>query len=303
MKAQKKQKVGGGFRRAYWRFSYNLLNRHMGRQYQRFSSLQDKIRMSGIRLTYEVYLCGMFLTSAIIGVAALAVGGVVLSLLHFSTVGAVGLGIFFGIAGAGVSFFIQFLIPRFRASGRKRRIDEDLAFVVSRMAVLSASGMTPEAAIRAIAEDDSNDLIIKEFRKIVRDQTLLGMDLSHALQEARRRSPSDTFAAFLDGMIATANSGADIESYLMKQSKTLMNDKRLKVKAFSESLGVVAEMYTTLLVVMPLILIILFAVMGVIVGNLGGLSITLLIQLVVYVMIPFGGIIVLVIADSIMPRR
>jgi len=62
-------------------------------------------------------------------------------------------------------------------------------------------------------------------------------------------------------------------------------------------------MYTTLLVVMPLILIILFAVMGVIVGSLGGFSINLLIELVVYVLVPFGGIMMMVLADSMMPRR
>jgi len=171
------------------------------------------------------------------------------------------------------------------------------------MAVLSASGMTPETVIREVAADDSNELIIQEFRKIVRDMNLLGMDLTQALQEARKRSASDEFAAFLDGMISTSNSGADIQQYLIKQSKTLMNDKRLKTKQFSETLGIIAEMYTTILVVMPLILIILFAVMGVISGSLGGISITLLIELVVYVMVPIGGTVIMVMADGIMPKR
>jgi len=54
---------------------------------------------------------------------------------------------------------------------------------------------------------------------------------------------------------------------------------------------------------MPLILIILFAVMGVIAGSLGGVSITFLIEMVVYLMVPMGGIMIMVIADGIMPRR
>ena len=66
---------------------------------------------------------------------------------------------------------------------------------------------------------------------MVRDMNLLGMDLTQALIEERKRTPSDVFAQFLDGMIATASSGADIQQYLVKQSKSLMNDKRLKTKA------------------------------------------------------------------------
>lgn len=301
MKAQKPKSAG--IIRSYWRKSYELLDPHMGRFYKRFAPMEDKIRKSGIRLTYRVYLCGMFLSSAIGFVAGFGLTLLLGIVFGTSLVGLIGFPLVVGIATGAIIFSLHFFFPRFRTSGRRRRLDEDLAFVVGRMAVLSASGMTPEAVIRQIAEDNSNDLVIKEFRKIVRDMTLLGMDLTHALQEARRRSASDGFAAFLDGMISTSNSGADINQYLLKQSTSLMNDKRLKTKQFAETLGVIAEMYTTLLVVMPLILIILFAVMGVIVGNLGGLSINLLIELVVYVMVPFGGIMIMVMADGIMPRR
>jgi len=275
----------------------------MGRLYKTFGSMEDRIRKSGIRITYQVYICGMVMSTII----AFVVGwGLTLGLTLIAPVSIavrVVVPVMIGILVGTVVFGIQFMLPAMRTGSRKKRVDEELAYVVGRMAVLAASGMTPENIIKQIAEDDSNDLLIKEFRKIVRDMSLLGMDLNHALQEARRRSASDVFAAFLDGMVSTSDSGADIDAYLLKQSKTLMNDKRLKTKQFSETLGVVAEMYTTLLVVMPLILIILFAVMGVIVGSLGGLSINLLIELVVYVLVPFGGIMMMVLADSMMPRR
>jgi len=303
-KAGKVDKAQGqGFFRSYWRFAYTHLDKRVGRLYNMFSSMDDKIRKSGMRLTYKVYICGLVLSAIIAFVVCAGVGLGLSLLLHISIAAKIVVPIMLGIMGGALTFGIQFLMPGMRAGSRKKRVDEELAFVVGRMAVLSASGMTPENIIRQIAEDNSNDMLVAEFRKIVRDMTLLGMDLNRALVEERRRTSSDLFAAFLDGMVATANSGADIDQYLLKQSKTLMNDKRLKTKAFSETLGVVAEMYTTLLVVMPLILIILFAVMGVIVGSLGGLSINLLIQLVVYVLVPFGGIMMMVLADSMMPRR
>ncbi len=298
-----KPKAEGGLGRAYWRFAYFHLDKHMGRLYKACMSIEPQIRKGGMRLSYQAYLCGMTLTTIIAGVVALVVGLVLDATVSFPIGTKIGLPIGLMIT-AGIAFFgFQFLRPRFKLNGRKRQIDEELAYVVSRMAVLSASGMTPATVIREIAADDSKETIVQEFRKIVRDQNLLGMDLTQALIEARKRSASDEFAAFLDGMISTSNSGASIQDYFVKSSKTLMNDKRLKTKQFSETLGVIAEMYTTILVVMPLILIILFAVMGVISGSLGGISITLLIELVVYVMVPIGGAVIMVMADGIMPKR
>ncbi|MDA4123629.1 MAG: type II secretion system F family protein [Thaumarchaeota archaeon] len=293
----------GGFTRSYWRKAYALLDPRMEPLYKRFGKMEDQVRKAGIRLTYRVYLCGVVFTAIIAAVTAGVVATVLTELLRVSLVDRILFPFLGVIIGGGATFGIGIINPRIKFSGRKRRIDEDLVFVVSRMAVLSASGMTIEAVIKQVAADDSNDLVTQEFRKIVRDMNLLGMDLTQALQEERRRSPSEVFGSFLDGMISTSASGADIQSYMVKASKTLMDDKRLKTRSFSETLGVVAEMYTTILVVMPLILIILFAVMGVIAGSLGGISITLLIQLVVYVMVPMGGIMIMVIADGIMPKR
>ncbi len=271
--------------------------------YKRFAKMEDQVRKAGIRLTYRVYLCGVVFTAIIVAVTAGVVATVLTELLRDSLAAKILFPLLAVVVGGGATFGIGIINPRIKFSGRKRRIDEDLVFVVSRMAVLSASGMTIEAVLKIVASDDNNDLVTQEFRKVVRDMNLLGMDLTQALQEERRRSPSEVFGSFLDGMISTSASGADIQSYLVKASRTLMDDKRLKTRSFSETLGVVAEMYTTILVVMPLILIILFAVMGVIAGSLGGISITLLIQLVVYVMVPMGGIMIMVIADGIMPKR
>ncbi len=293
----------GGFSRAYWRRAYSLLDSRMEGVYRRFGKMEDQVRKAGIRLTYRVYLCGVVLTAIIVAVTAGVVSVVVTELLPFSLAVKILVPFLLLIGGGGITFAIGVLYPRIKFGGRKRKIDEDLVFVVSRMAVLSASGMTIEMVMKQVAQDDPKDLVVQELRKMVRDMNLLGMDLTQALQEERRRSPSEVFSGFLDGMISTSASGADIQSYLVKASKTLMDDKRLKTRAFSETLGVVAEMYTTILVVMPLILIILFAVMGVIAGSLGGVSITLLIQLVVYFMVPMGGIMIMVIADGIMPRR
>lgn len=293
----------GGFTRSYYRWAFSVLDSHMSRFYKQFAGMEDQVRRAGIRLNYRVYLCGMFLTTILAAVVTLIVSAVIVALLRPSLALDIGIPIGATIGAGVIAFVVEFFNPRLKVGGRKRKMDEDLAFVVGRMAVLSASGMTPEVIMNEIAKTDANDPLTLEFRKMVRDMNLLGMDITQALAEERKRTPSEAFGSFLDGMMSTAASGADIQEYLIKQSKSLMNDKRLKARSVSESLGVVAEMYTTVLVVMPLILIILFAVMGVIAGSLGGVSITTLIELVVYGMVPMGGVMIMVIADGIVPKR
>ncbi len=297
-KKKRPEKTGG-----YWRAAYLLLNPRLDRFTKSFQDMEGDLRRSGTQLSFRAYLAGMLLAT-LIAVATFGIFGLIIVLIVPTTIVAAIL-IPFGFAlmgGSGV-LALLYLRPKLRAGTRRRRIDDELAYVTGQMAVLAAAGLTPEKIVQSISEEDSKEVVIAEFRKMVRDMNLLGMDFTQALQEARRRSPSMAFSAFLDGMVSTSKSGADIKGYLIKSAKEMMADKRIKTKQFAETVGVIAEMYTIMLVVMPLILIILFSVMGVIAGNLGGISIAFLIQLVVYVMVPFGGVIVMIMADGIMPKR
>jgi flagellar protein FlaJ len=124
------------------------------------------------------------------------------------------------------------------------------------------------------------------------------MDLEHALVAEEKRSPSERFAEFLDGFVAASKTGGDVKSYLLRSASALMLDKRLKARSVGESVGFVAELYTILLVVTPLLLLIMFSVIGIISGSIGGFSILALIYIITYAVVPLGGIAVLIVADS-----
>ena len=82
-----------------------------------------------------------------------------------------------------------------------------------------------------------------------------------------------------------------------------MEEKKLLLKKMTASLGIVAEMYTILLIVFPLLSVIMMSIMSIMTPNLGGFNLVTLMQLLTYGAVPFFGLIMLVMIDSMVPKR
>ena len=67
-----------------------------------------------------------------------------------------------------------------------------------------------------------------------------------------------------------------------------------------EGLATFAEVYVTLMVVFPLLVIVMFSVMAIIGGGLSGFSTTMMMSLTTYMIIPFCGIAVIVLLDTML---
>lgn len=77
----------------------------------------------------------------------------------------------------------------------------------------------------------------------------------------------------------------------------------MSLKKSTESLGVMAEMYTILLIVFPLMAVIMLSIMSIMSSNLGGFDLMTLLNLMTYVMVPFFGFLLLFMMDSMVPKR
>ena len=91
-----------------------------------------------------------------------------------------------------------------------------------------------------------------------------------------------------------------MKNYLQDATKTIMDLRRIAAKQLIESLGVFAEMYISLLIVFPLLIIVMFSVMALIGGGLGGISVIVMMSFVTYGIIPICGIAVIVMLDSLL---
>ena len=290
---------GSGF----WGMSYILMQPYLKRFDAYFTELGPDLSKAGLRITYKAYVAGMVVASAL-GVMGGALAGF-LAAVYLNTFLLFRILMPFGFAllGGAATFGIFYVLPQFQAGSRRRKLDSQLSFTVGHMAVLASAGMTPEKMFHSLAEEESKDVVNREAKMVVRDMSLLGMDLEHALQAEEKRSPSERFAEFLDGFISASKTGGDVRQYLLRSASSLMLDKRLKARTIGESVGFVAELYTILLVVTPLLLLIMFSVIGIISGSIGGFGILTLIYLITYALVPLGGLTVLVVADSTISKE
>jgi archaeal flagellar protein FlaJ len=295
----KKGGSGGGF----WGASYVLMQPYLARFDTYFTELGPTLSKAGLRITYRAYVAGMVVAS-LLGVAGGAlVGFLIAAYLNTFLLFRLLMPFGFALLGGALTFGIFYVYPQFTEGSRRRKLDSQLSFTVGHMAVLASAGMTPEKMFHSLAEEDSADVVNQEAKMIVRDMSLLGMDLEHALQAEEKRSPSEGFAEFLDGFISASKTGGDVKEYLLRSASSLMLDKRLKARTIGESVGFVAELYTILLVVTPLLLLIMFSVIGIISGSIAGFGILTLIYLITYALVPLGGLSVLVVADSTISKE
>ena len=294
-----KTSAGGSFFGA----SYILMEPYLKRFELYFADLGPELSKAGLRITYKAYVAGMVVAS-LVGVLGGALAGFLIA-VYLDTFLTFRLLMPFGFAllGGAVTFSVFYIYPQFTAGSRRRKLDSQLSFTVGHMAVLASAGMTPEKMFHSLAEEESTDVVNQESKMIVRDMSLLGMDLDHALEAEKRRSPTERFADLIDGFISASKTGGDVREYLLRSASSLMLDKRLKARSIGESVGFVAELYTILLVVTPLLLLIMFSVVGIISGSIGGFSVLTLIYLITYAFVPLGGLTVLVIADSTISKE
>lgn len=285
-------------RLGFWGMSYILFSPYAKRFEGMFSDTRGDLSQSGLRVTFHAYVAGSLFTSTVAGIAGALAGftaGFYAALpVYFMLLLPVGS----GVLASAVTLAAFYFLPSAKARSRGRKLDAVLPYVVGHMSVLSTAGVTPERIFDVLAREEEGGVISQEARMVVRDMATMGMDLSQAIEAEIKRSPSKDFGEFLDGFRSASTTGSDLNAYLSRAAATMMLDKRLKAKAVGENVGVVAEIYTIVLVVAPLLLLIMFSVMGAIVGTIAGLDIVTLMYLVAYVFVPAGGVVSLLMADQ-----
>jgi flagellar protein FlaJ len=287
----------------FWGTAYILMQPYLVRFEKYFTELGPELSKAGIRITYKAYVAGTVVASLLAIVGGALAGFLTAVYLNTFLVFRIAMPFGFALLGGAVTFGAFYIYPQFVAGSRRRKLDSQLSYTVGHMAVLASAGMTPEKMFHSLAEEESSDVVNQEAKMIVRDMSLLGMDIEHALKAEEKRSPSEKFSDFLDGFISASKTGGEVKEYLLRSASSMMLDKRLKARSIGESVGFVAELYTILLVVTPLLLLIMFSVIGIISGTIGGFSILTLIYIITYALVPLGGLSVLVVADSTISKE
>ncbi|MBI5698203.1 MAG: type II secretion system F family protein [Thaumarchaeota archaeon] len=284
-------------------FSYRLLNKHVYFLYPKLPRLSENIKQAMMPVPFEVFVASMVLSSIIasaVGFVITLIASIILNIEPLvagllAIVGSLGLGL--------MTFAILQVTPVLNAKTRLDKLKDETPHFIGYMATLCASGLSLEGVFKAIAQELSNEEIVKDARFVTRNIEVLGMDVITAVNDLIKRTPRGSYSELLEGAIITFKAGGNLREYFLATAKVHLEEKKINVKRSTESLGVMAEMYTILLIVFPLMAVIMLSIMAIMSPDLGGFDLITLMNMLTYVLVPLFGIVMLLMMHSMVPKR
>jgi flagellar protein FlaJ len=197
--------------------------------------------------------------------------------------------------GAYVTYLLLLRFPNVGKKNRGIRINLTLHNAVAYMYAMRRGGAQLMVIFSALSENANiYGEVALEFRQVVRDVDFFGSDVLTAIHHLSETTPSEKLKDFLEDLLSVIESGGDMSEFLSNRVRLYQEEARFEQKQFLTILSMVAESYVTLFVAGPLFLIIIMVVMGM----MGG-SAVLQLSLIIYVVIPIGSLIFILMIDLI----
>jgi archaeal flagellar protein FlaJ len=189
--------------------------------------------------------------------------------------------------------------PMTVSDGIKSKLDKNMVYIINYMSVLAGAGIMTEDVFNSFAESKDTYGIRNSARSIVRDISMLGKDVISAIEAEAKRTPSKKYFKLLNGLLGITKSGGDLKNYLEETAKHEQEVRRRELVDIVNKLNMAAEIYITLGIAFPVILIVLLSLMGIFGGTVGGgLSPVQLIQLMTYAIFPVAAIGIILLIDG-----
>ncbi|WMW24733.1 type II secretion system F family protein [Methanolobus sediminis] len=215
---------------------------------------------------------------------------------NFHLLISIGVAVLFSVITSSLTYYIFMSIPEIQANVRSTLINQSLPHTTAYLYAMShGGGMNLIDIMKSLAQNYYvYGAAAEEVGYIVKDMEYYGTDLLQAFDRAGQRTPSKKFKDFLDGMTSIVTSGGDVTSYLKAKNDQYRLTATKEQKIFFETLSVLAEVYISAFVAGPLFLITILVVLGLV--NSSSASI---LNLIVYVIIPIGTVIFLLLLNSL----
>lgn len=285
-------------------YSYKLLNDHIKFLYPKLKSMEKSIKQAMMPIPFEVYVSSMVFFSLIAGICGMIIGIIATQFINIqpAIVGYL-LPPITGMALMAMTFGILQIIPPVRVKNRSTKLLEEIPHFIGYMSTLATSGLSLEEIFKSIAKEETDEDIVKDAQFITRNIEILGMDLITAVKDLINRTPPGPYSELLEGAIITSQSGGDLKEYFNATAKVQLEEKKMLLQKTTESLGSVAEIYTILLIVFPLLAVIMLSIMGIMSPSLGGFDLLTLMNILTFAVVPLSGILMLVMMDTMVPKR
>ncbi|KAF5061813.1 Type II secretion system (T2SS), protein F [anaerobic digester metagenome] len=200
-----------------------------------------------------------------------------------------------GLLAASITYMVALQWPAITKGTRASKINMTLHNAVAYMFAMRKGGAELLTIFRSLSENANiYGEVALEFRQVVRDADFFGLDVVSAIRQLHMTTPSNKLKDFLQDLLSVIESGGDMTHFLDGRVHLFQEEARYEQKNFLSFLALVAESYVTLFVAGPLFLIIIMVVMGM----MGG-SAVIQLAAVVYLMLPVGTSIFMVMIDIV----
>jgi len=304
---------------SFERFCFNLLGMRMKARRGDYAQLRNDLLSARLRTPFEVYTSTAIVSSIIAGlVSAICLGlltwvlklpnlihykGEVPSVMLFLNqygliLGTLFVFVFSLLVFGGMTYVVFLAYPSMVAGNRRRNIDATLPYAINYITSMSTAGITPAEIFRLLGDSPIYGESAAEARYVAREIDIFGRDLIDALRIVSASTPSHRMKEFLQGAMASISSGGNLTEYFRTKANQYALENRQTQKVFLDTLALIAESYVTAMVAGTLFLIILQSIMSVI----GGDSKPLFLYVVIYLMIPFGTSMFIIMISSMTPE-
>ncbi len=180
-----------------------------------------------------------------------------------------------------ISIILFYFFPSGEASNIQKKISNELPFATIHMAAIAGSDMEPTKIFQIIAMSKEYKNIGKELRKVLNQVNIYGYDLLTSLINVAKTISNKKLSELLLGLATNISSGGSLKVYLEKKAETYLIDYKLERKQYIETAGTFMDIYISILIAAPLIMMLMFIIMSVANLNVGGLSLQMLLFLTI----------------------
>jgi len=174
----------------------------------------------------------------------------------------------------------MYTYPSMEKSSTESKIEEELPFATIHMSAISGSMIDPSKIFNIIISTNEYPALQKEFTKLINGINLYGYDLVNALRNSAYNTPSRKLSELYNGLATTINSGGYLPEFFDKRSQTLLFENRLEQEKKTKAAETFMDIYISLVVAAPMILMILLMMM-----KISGLGVAMSTQMITIVMV------------------
>ena len=258
----------------YAKMSNRFFLKHSEKLVPKFSSLYKDLKKANIRFLLSTYLSMAIMSIVISFIVGILIFGIIILIDPNSWISFL---IPFGLAGLTMAGF--YLYPASEASSVQKKISQELPFAAIHMAAIAGSNIEPTKIFKIIAESKEYINIGKEMKKIIAQVDIYGYDLVTALKNVAGQTSNKKLEELFSGFATNIATGGELKNYIEKKAENYLLDYRLEREEYSDLAGTFMDVYISILIAAPLILMMMFIVMNVAGLGMAGLSITSLLFL------------------------